>query len=149
MEEGEFVKITDRKKEIFKTSGGKYIAPQPMENIYKQSPFIEQVMVIGENQKHSSALIVPSFQHLRSHFVKLKERLGSNEEIIQMDAVKTIIQEEIDKYNKNFGNWEQIKKPKLIPSEFTIAGGELTPTLKLKRKVILAKYAQEIEEIYN
>lgn len=149
LEEGEFVKITDRKKEIFKTSGGKYIAPQPMENIYKQSPFIEQVMVIGENQKHSSALIVPSFEYLRSHFANTRVILGKNDEIIQMDEVKEIIQGEIEKYNKNFGNWEQVKKPKLVPTEFSIAGGELTPTLKLKRKIILAKYAKEIEEIYG
>jgi len=149
LEEGEFVKITDRKKEIFKTSGGKYIAPQPMENIFKQSPFIEQIIIIGENQKHSSALVVPNFERLKSYCEKNKIQFSSKEEMISNKRVEMKILEEIEYYNRQFGKWEQVKKPKLLCEEFSIDGGELTPTLKLKRKVILSKYAKEIEDIYD
>ncbi|NND76889.1 MAG: long-chain fatty acid--CoA ligase [Flavobacteriales bacterium] len=149
LQEGQFVKITDRKKEIFKTSGGKYIAPQPMENIYKQSPFIEQIMVVGENEKHSSAIVVPSFEYLKGYCKKNGIEYASNEEVIKDPKINSLIQSEIEKYNTQFGKWEQVKKPKLIPQEFTIDGGELTPTLKLKRKVIMAKYADAIADIYK
>ena len=147
--EGQYLKITDRKKEIFKTSGGKYIAPQPMENIFKQSQFIEQIMVVGENQKHSSALIVPNFEHVRSYCEQNNIEFNSNDQIIEKEEIKKVIFGEIEKFNQQFGKWEQVKNPVLLVQEFSIEGGELTPTLKLKRRKIEEKYAKKIAEIYN
>ncbi len=144
-----FLKITDRKKEVFKTSGGKYIAPQVMENKFKESPYIEQLMVIGENEKHPSALIVPAFEVLKEYANKNGISYSSHEDLVKNPKVIDLYQSEVDKYNANFGNWEQIKKFVLIPNEWTIDGGEMTPTLKLKRKPILAKYAKEVESIYK
>jgi long-chain acyl-CoA synthetase len=148
--EGKFLKITDRKKEMFKTSGGKYIAPQVMENRFKASRFIEQIIVIGDNKKHAAALIVPSFDFVRE-WMKIKEISGgtSNQELISNPKVNERIQKEIDVLNAEFGKFEQIKKFKLLPAEFSIDGGELTPTLKLKRKVIMAKYETLVEDIYK
>jgi len=148
-EEG-FLKITDRKKEIFKTSGGKYIVPQAMENKFKESRFIEQIMVIGENEKFPAALIVPGFLFIKDWAIKknLEIGQGTNEEIISNPQVYERIQEEVDCFNKEYGNWEQIKKFVLLDKEFSIEGDELTPTLKLKRKKILAKYDKQYKEIY-
>lgn len=146
--EGRFLKITDRKKEIFKTSGGKYVAPQMIENKFKESSFIEQVMVIGENQKHPAALIVPAFSFVKSWCEKHGIAAKTHEEIAGNEEVKKRIMEEINRMNPNFGQWEQVKKIELLPEEFSIANNELTPTLKLKRKVILAKYAHLINKIY-
>lgn len=147
---GKFLKITDRKKEMFKTSGGKYVAPQVMENRFKASRFIEQIIVIGDNRKHPSALIVPSYDYVRE-WAKSKEMSvgNSNEELINNPKVIERIQKEVDLFNAEFGKFEQIKKIKLLPAEFSIDGGELTPTLKLKRKVIMAKYDALVEEIYK
>ena len=151
MVEGKFLKITDRKKEIFKTSGGKYIIPQPMENKFKESRFIEQIMVIGEGEKFPSALIVPSFAFVKD-WSALKnyglEKL-TNEEIIKDERLIARIQEEVDLFNKSYGHWETIKQFRLLPHEFTIEGNELTPTLKFKRKVIMDKYKAEVASIYN
>ncbi|MEM7163556.1 MAG: long-chain fatty acid--CoA ligase [Bacteroidota bacterium] len=149
LEDGQYLKITDRKKEIFKTSGGKYIAPQPMENVFKQSPFIEQIIVIGENQKHSSALVVPNFEHLKTYCDKCQIPFESNDSIVKNKRVELKIIEEIERYNQQFGKWEQVKRPVILSELFSIEGGELTPTLKLKRKVICTKYAAEIEDIYK
>ena len=148
--QGKFLKITDRKKEMFKTSGGKYVAPQVMENRFKASRFIEQIIVIGDNRKHPAALIVPSYDYVRE-WAKSKEiTLGqTNTEIINNQKVIDRIQKEVDTFNAEFGKFEQIKKIKLLPAEFSIEGGELTPTLKLKRKVIMAKYDALVEEIYK
>ena len=148
--QGKFLKITDRKKEMFKTSGGKYVAPQVMENRFKASRFIEQIIVIGDNRKHPAALIVPSYDYVRE-WAKSKEiTLGqTNTEIINNQKVIDRIQKEVDTFNAEFGKFEQIKKFKLLPAEFSIEGGELTPTLKLKRKVIMAKYDALVEEIYK
>lgn len=150
MIEDKFLKITDRKKEIFKTSGGKFIIPQAMENKFKESRFIEQIMVIGENQKFPSALIVPNFLFINDWAKKKSIDLqnASNEELIKKEAVISRIQEEVNNYNKFYGSWEQLKRFRLLPHEFSIEGGELTPTLKLKRKVILEKYKSLINEIY-
>lgn len=144
-----FLRITDRKKEIFKTSGGKYIAPQLMENKFKESRFIEQIIVIGENRKHPAALIVPAFEFVREWAQRKGIEFGSHEDINKNKEVINRITEEVHKYNEHFGHWEQVKKFELLPEEFTIEGEELTPTLKLKRKVILAKYAALIDEIYT
>jgi len=146
-----FLKITDRKKEIFKTSGGKYIIPQVMENKFKESRFIEQIMVIGEGEKHPAALIVPSYDYMREWAkrkdVSLKD--DSNQTLVESEAVISRIQKEIDKYNELFGGYEQIKKFELLPEEMSVEGGELTPTLKLKRKVIMDIHADRVKKIYG
>ncbi|HKK38843.1 MAG TPA: long-chain fatty acid--CoA ligase [Cryomorphaceae bacterium] len=147
--DGEYLRITDRKKEIFKTSGGKYIAPQIMENKFKESRFIEQIIVIGEYQKHPSALIVPTFEFLEEWCRRKNVDCSSREKMISDQRVIDRFQEEIDHYNEPFGKWEQIKKFELLPEEFTVENDMVTPTLKLKRKVIHAKYAALIEEIYS
>ncbi len=150
-QEEKFLKITDRKKEIFKTSGGKYIAPQAMENKFKESRFIEQIMVIGENEKFPAAFVVPCFAFIKEwgtrHGMNLTK--DSNAEIANNSAVYKRINQEIESYNKSFGNWEQIKKFVLLPKEFSVEGDELTPTLKFKRKKILAKYQNEYQTIYG
>lgn len=148
--QGKFLKITDRKKEIFKTSGGKYVAPQVMENRFKASRFIEQIVVIGENRKFPAALIVPTYDFVRE-WAKRKgiNVSGSNAELIQNAEVIQRIEQEVEAFNQEFGKFEQIKKIKLLPKELSIDGGELTPTLKLKRKVINQMYADLIEEIYR
>jgi long-chain acyl-CoA synthetase len=150
-EEGKFLKITDRKKEIFKTSGGKYIVPQAMENKFKESRFIEQIMVIGEGEKFPAALIVPSFAFIKEWAHRKNIDLGdaTNHSISKDVHVMGRIQQEIDKFNKGFGNWEQIKRFALLEKEFSIEGEELTPTLKLKRKKILAKYSAHYDAIYK
>lgn len=145
----EFLKITDRKKEIFKTSGGKYIAPQPMENKFKESKFIEQVMVIGEAQKFPAALVVPCFPVVQEWARRHNLELKSNEEIAASPQVKERIMQDIEEYNKGFGHWEQVKKIELLPAEFSIASGEMTPTLKLKRKLILERYKAYVDKIYS
>jgi long-chain acyl-CoA synthetase len=148
--EGKFLRITDRKKEIFKTSGGKYIVPQLMENTLKESRFIEQVMVVGEGQKFPAAFIVPNYLFVKDWAERkgIDLKSGSNEEVIVNEKVIERINREVLEFNKRFGQWEQIKKIELLPIEFTIEGGELTPTLKLKRKVILEKYKGLLEKIY-
>ena len=150
-QEGKFLKITDRKKEIFKTSGGKYIVPQAMENRFKQSRFIEQIMVIGEGEKFPAAFVVPNFAFAKewAHRHGLQFDSMSNEEIIKENVFIDRMNEEIAEINQVFGNWEQVKKIALLPSEFTIDGGELTPTLKLKRKKILDKYQEGYQKIFS
>jgi long-chain acyl-CoA synthetase len=149
--EDKFLKITDRKKEIFKTSGGKYIIPQAMENKFKESRFIEQMVVLGEGQKFPSALIVPSFGFIKEWAIRKQIDLSkaTNEEIAANSQVIARIQEEVDKFNAGFGHWETIKKFHLLPNELTIEGGELTPTLKLKRKIINEKFAAIIAAFYS
>jgi len=148
--EGRFLKITDRKKEIFKTSGGKYVAPQTIENKMKESIYIEQMMVIGSGRKFVSALIIPAFGHVRSW---LQERgvatPADNEALVEMPEVTGMIQKQIDKYNPEFSHPEQVKKFVLLPVEWTIDGGELTPSLKIRRKAIEEKYAAQIAQIYE
>lgn len=147
--DGQFLKITDRKKEIFKTSGGKYIAPQIMENKFKESRFIEQIIVVGEYKKHPSALIVPTFEFLEEWCRRKEIDCSTREKMITDQKVIDRFQEEIDHYNEGFGRWEQIKKFKLLPDEFTVDNNMVTPTLKLKRKEIHKNYHDLIEEIYR
>ena len=145
-----FLKITDRKKEMFKTSGGKYIAPQIIENTMKQSLFIEQIMVIGDGEKMPAAFIQPNFTYIRSWAAKEGFDIGDlNEEIISNSKVIQKIQEEVNLYNEKFGNWEKIKRFELTPTVWSIDGGELTPTLKLKRKIVKEKYINLYNKIYN
>jgi long-chain acyl-CoA synthetase len=151
MVEEKFLKITDRKKEIFKTSGGKFIIPQAMENKFKESRFIEQIMVIGENEKFPAAMIVPNFNFIKEWSTRKKLNIEtlSNEELYKNELVIKRIELAVEKLNANYGNWEQIKKVSLLPKEFTIDGGELTPTLKLKRKIIMEKYKIVVDYIYH
>ncbi len=144
-----FLKITDRKKEMFKTSGGKYVAPALIENQLKQSRFIEQVMVIGENEKMPAAIIQPNFEFVRGWAQRKNIKLGDNKEIASNDKVIERIEEEVALCNLNFGKWETIKKFKLTPDEWSIDGGHLTPTMKMKRKIIKEIYKDLYEEIYR
>jgi long-chain acyl-CoA synthetase len=145
-----FLKITDRKKEMFKTSGGKYIAPQIIENTLKQSLFIEQVMVIGDGEKMPAAFIQPSFDFIKEWAKRHSFDVGDlNEEITSNPEVIKRIQEEVDIANDKFGSWEKIKRFELTPNVWSIDGGELTPTLKLKRKVVREKYADLYQKIYG
>lgn len=146
---GKFLKITDRKKELFKTSGGKYVAPQPLENKFKESFFIEQMMVIGDGRKFVSALIVPSFANLKSWCEKSGLTCNSNETMITDHKVLEKYQQVVEEKNKEFGHTDQIKKFRLMAEEWTVQGGQLTPTMKLKRKVIIEKYRDLIEGMYK
>ena len=146
--DGLFLKITDRKKEIFKTSGGKYIAPQQIENRMRESKFIAQIMVVGENRKFPAALIVPAFQMVADYFKQKGVELRSNLEIVADRQVNALIESEIQRLNEHFGHYAQIKKFVLLAEEWSLAGGELTPTLKLKRRQLVQKYTGEIESLY-
>lgn len=145
-----FLKITDRKKEMFKTSGGKYIAPQTIENVMKQSRFIEQIMVIGEGEKMPAALIQPDFEFIKEWGNKKGKDIPSNpKEIVKNQDVIDRIQEEVDFYNEKFGHWEKVKKFELTPDVWSIEGGQLTPTMKMKRKVIKEMYKDLYNSIYG
>jgi long-chain acyl-CoA synthetase len=144
-----FLKITDRKKELFKTSGGKYIAPQLIENQMKQSLFIEQIMVIGEGQKMPAALIQPAFEYIETWAQENNVPIGDNmESICQNETLIEAIQVDITTHNQNFGKWEQIKKFELTPDVWSIDDGHLTPTMKVKRKVVKEKYKALNDKIY-
>lgn len=136
---------------MFKTSGGKFVVPQIMENTFKESRFIEQIMVLGEGQKFPSALIVPNFSFVKDWAERkgFDLRSKSNQEIIENTTVVERIGKEVTEFNKKFGHWEQIKKFELLPTELSVEGGELTPTLKLKRKIILEKYKALVDKIYS
>jgi long-chain acyl-CoA synthetase len=145
-----FLKITDRKKEMFKTSGGKYIAPQIIENAMKQSLFIEQIMVIGDGEKMPGAFIQPSFDFIKEWAKRKNINVGtSNAEIASNPDVIARIDKEVEKINEKFGNWEKIKRFELTPDVWSIDGGHLTPTLKLKRKIVMEKYKDLYQKIYN
>jgi len=145
----QFLKITDRKKELFKTSGGKYVAPLPIENKLKESPFIEQVMLVGADRKFVSALIVPSFPNLldwcRHHGI----HATAHEEVIRDPKVLDMYKDLVESFNKYFNHVEQVKKFELLPNEWSVETGEMTPKLSLKRKVVIEKYKDAIERIYS
>lgn len=144
-----FLKITDRKKEMFKTSGGKYVAPALIENRFKQSRFIEQIMVIGEGERMPAALIQINFEFVEEWGKRHNIKFKSTEEMIANQTLRDRIQEEIDEANTYFGKWEQIKKFEITPHVWTIDAGHLTPTMKMKRKVIKGIYKDLIEKIYR
>ncbi len=146
-----FLKIVDRKKEMYKTSGGKYIVPQQIEMKMVESPFIEQLMVVGEGEKFPGAFVVPSYPNLLNWAKSNAPEIVnlSHDEFQKSKAVQKKIEDEINNLNTNFGHWEQIKKISIIPNELTIEGGELTPTLKFKRKIILEKYKKQYQEIFG
>ena len=150
-----FLRITDRKKEIFKTSGGKYIAPQPIENKLKESPLVAQAMVVGEYRKFPGALIVPNFAALRERLALWAEQhegdstpTATDSELIRLPRVRALIASEIDRINRDLAQYARIKNFALLAAEWTTAGGELTPTQKVKRREVLKKFAAEIESIY-
>lgn len=149
MIEDRFLKITDRKKEIFKLSSSKYIAPQVIENKFKASNLIDQLMVIGENEKFASAIISPNFNYLHFWALKHKIHFRDNRELINNPQLISRIQREVSEINKTLGQTEQIKRFRLVTEEWTPQTGELSPTLKLKRKVLKEKYSQLIKEIYS
>jgi long-chain acyl-CoA synthetase len=142
------LRITGRKKEIFKTSLGKYIAPELIENKVKESPFIDNVMVVGENEKFAAALLVPDFNYLRSWCLIKGHNYTTDAEMVNSIVIRQRISRVIDETNVNFGNAEQIKKFDIVPDEWGISSGELTPTLKLKRKFIHDKYNSQIEKLF-
>ncbi|MBI3718080.1 MAG: long-chain fatty acid--CoA ligase [Sphingobacteriales bacterium] len=144
----QYLKITDRKKELFKTSGGKYVAPLPIESKLKESPFIEQVMVVGSERKFVGALIIPSFPSLLDWARKNGITETSNESLIRNEKVKQLFTELVENFNKFFNHVEQIKKFELLPQDWAVETGELTPKLSLKRKVIMEKYKEAVERIY-
>jgi len=146
--DGEYLKITDRKKEMFKTSGGKYIAPQAMENKFKESSLIDQLIVVGENKNYPSALVIPSFDALKDYCQHKGIPYTGDAEMIEKPEIIDKYNREIEELNKFFGKWEQIKRFKLLQDPWSIESGELTPTMKLKRKVIHQKFEKEIEELY-
>lgn len=149
VDEDGMLKITGRVKEIFKTSMGKYISPVLLENKIKESPFIDQIMVIGENQKFAATLVVPDFEYMRT-WCKIKEiPYSTNTEMIKNKEFKDRIKKELDCFNKQFGDTEKIKKFELIDHEWTVESGEITANLKLKRRTILEKYKDLINKIYN
>ncbi|MUV02149.1 AMP-binding protein [Flavobacterium rakeshii] len=144
-----FLKITDRKKEMFKTSGGKYVAPQLIENAMKQSRFIEQIMVIGEGEKMPAAFIQPDFEFVKEWASRKGIKISSNEDIANSKEIHDRIQEEVSDINKKFGHWEQVKRFELTPEIWSVDGGEMTPTLKLKRKAVKEKYQKLYDKIYR
>ena len=148
-EDGKYLKITDRKKEIFKLSGGKYIAPQMIENKLKASNLIEQVMVIGANEKFASALISPNFPLLHDWCAQHKIHFENNKDLIQKPEVVDKIQKEVQVINKTLGSHEQISRIRLVCAEWTPGTGELSPTLKLRRNIVAAKYQHLIDDIYS
>ena len=148
-EEG-FLKITGRTKEMFKTSGGKYVVPPLLEGELKQSLFIEQIMVVGEGEKMPAALIQPNFEFIQEWIDKKGLNIGKTpKEIATSEVIIKKIQEEVDKGNKNFGNWERIKRFELTPDIWSIEGGQLTPTMKMRRKIIKEIYKDLYEKIYR
>jgi long-chain acyl-CoA synthetase len=147
--EGKYLKITDRKKELFKTSGGKYVAPLAIESKLTESPYIEQIMVVGPERKFVGALIVPSFTRLKEWAGQQGVAAASNEELVHHPRVIAFYKEIVESYNKYFGHTEQVKRFELLPAEWTVDGGEMTPKLSLRRKVVTEKYHKAIEKIYR
>jgi long-chain acyl-CoA synthetase len=145
-----FLKITDRKKEIFKTSGGKYVAPALIENELKQSRFIEQVMFVGEGEKMPAALIQPNFEFIKNWIAKKHKNVNTDKKsIASSQIVKDRIQKEVDETNKKFGQWEQVKAFEITPDIWSVDAGLLTPTMKLKRKAIKEKYIELYNKLYQ
>lgn len=149
IEDGKFLKITDRKKEIFKTSGGKYIAPQPIEQRMKESSFIEHIMVVGENRNYAAALIIPNFEYLKNWCEVKHIAFGSREKAVKNPRIVRRIKHEVERFNQDLDQTEKIKKIRLLDALWSTESGEISPTLKLRRKFIMEKYSKIIEETYR
>ncbi|MDC1451803.1 long-chain fatty acid--CoA ligase [Vicingaceae bacterium] len=147
--EGQYLKITGRKKETFKTSGGKYVAPQLLENKMKESSFIEQIMVVGESEKHPAAIVQPSFDFLKEWCKRKDIPYTTGAEMIKMVRIHNRIMKEVEIYNESFAQFEQVKKIILAPSVWGIDTGEMTPTMKIKRQVLMENFNDEIEICYR
>jgi long-chain acyl-CoA synthetase len=143
-----YLKITDRKKELFKTSGGKYIAPSPIEQLIKGSRFVNQVVLVGNDRKFAAALIVPNFEQLASYAKSIELLINSNIDFCKHPKIVELIETEVDNLTQSLSNFEKVKKIALLENELTVETGELTPTLKVKRRVVNEKYADLIDEIY-
>lgn len=148
IEDGKFLMVTDRKKEIFKLSNGKFIAPQVIENLFKELPIIDQIMVLGEHEKFASALISPNFKYFDDWKILNKVSFSNNEELIKHLEVQSFFSAEIEKLNRKLSQPEKITRFRLVQDEWTPVSGELSPTLKLKRQFIQEKYRSLIEQIY-
>jgi long-chain acyl-CoA synthetase len=148
-EDGTFLKITDRKKELFKTSGGKYVAPQPIENKLKESPFVEQVIVVGAERKFVGALIVPSFPTLKEWMREKGINFTTNEDVIHHPKVLELYRGLVESFNTYFNHVEQIKKFELLPREWSVETGEMTPKMSLKRKIVMEKFKDAVDRIYT
>ncbi|MGB0376341.1 MAG: AMP-dependent synthetase/ligase [Flavobacteriaceae bacterium] len=146
-----FLKITDRKKQLFKTSGGKYVAPQLLENSFKQSMFIEQIVVVGDGRKMPAAVIQPNFEYIQQWMKDQNIEINETdlEAICENEQLQSAVQRDIDGFNAQFGKWEQVKKFELVPEIWSIDGGQLTPTMKVKRNVLLKQYEGLIEKMYT
>ncbi len=149
LDEGKFLRITDRKKEIFKLSNGKYIAPQMIENRFMESIFIDQLMVIGEGEKHTSALISPNFEILKKWCRENKISYSDKDDLVKKTEVYAQYKDIVNGFNKSLSEDEQVKRFRIVKEEWSVGSGELSPTLKLKRKVVSEKYKSVIEEIFN
>jgi len=147
--DGRYLKITDRKKELFKTSGGKYVAPLAIESKLTESNYIEQIMVVGAERKFVGALIVPAFPRLKEWAAQHGVAASSNEELVHDPKVVAFYKEVVESYNKYFSHTEQVKRFELLPAEWSVATGEMTPKLSLRRKVVLEKFHKAIEKIYR
>jgi long-chain acyl-CoA synthetase len=149
LDEGKFLRITDRKKEIFKLSNGKYVAPAAIENLFKESVYIDQLIVIGEGEKFASALIAPNFEALKNWAKENDIRSESKELLLKEKKVIELYHQIVSQFNKSLGADEKIKRFRVVGDEWTVASGELSPTLKLKRKILMAKYDAIVREIFN
>ncbi len=148
LDDDNFLKITDRKKELFKTSGGKYIAPSPIEQMIKESRFVNQVVLIGNSRKFAAALVVPNFEQLENFVLRESIEAGSRGDLCSHPDILRLFEEEIERYCQGLSRFESVKKVILLENELTVEGGELTPTLKIKRRVIDEKYSKEIDQAY-
>jgi long-chain acyl-CoA synthetase len=149
LDEGKFLRITDRKKEIFKLSNGKYVAPAAIENLFKESVYIDQLIVIGEGEKFASALIAPNFEALKNWAKENDIRSETKELLLKEKKVIELYHQIVSQFNKSLGADEKIKRFRVVGDEWTVASGELSPTLKLKRKILMAKYDAIVREIFN
>jgi long-chain acyl-CoA synthetase len=143
-----YLHITDRKKDLLVTSGGKKIAPQPIENLVKHHPLVAEALLIGEGRKFPSLLVVPDFPALERRLKDLGRPAGPREELVRRPEVVALYQAAIDQVNRELSQFERIKRLALLPREFTIESGELTPTLKVKRKVVEERWKETIEGLY-
>jgi long-chain acyl-CoA synthetase len=143
-----YLRITDRKKELFKTSGGKYVAPQPIEQRIKRSRFVNQVVLIGNGRKFAAALIVPDWEMLRSYAQHKGLDCKTPSEFCRNPRVIDLFQRQVDSVTEDLSRFERVKRVALLERELTVEGGELTPTLKVKRRIIDEKYKETIDRLY-